>query len=85
MISSPVLFLNCNKVTFSKIYITVAYKRLCNCIIVGSKINIRVINKLDSTVPAIHWHGLELRHGYYWYDGALGLTECGVGAGQAGF
>ena len=36
-----------------------------------------------STSATIHWHGFELRHGYYWYDGAYGITQCSIDDGQS--
>jgi len=48
----------------------------------GAKIHIKVRNLLSSIAPTIHWHGLELRGGYYWYDGALGITQCGIDPNQ---
>ena len=48
----------------------------------GAKIHITVINHLKSTSATIHWHGFEMRHGYYWYDGAHRITQCGIDPDQ---
>jgi len=48
----------------------------------GAKIHFTVINKLRSTSATIHWHGFEMRHGFYWYDGAHKITQCGIDPGQ---
>ena len=40
---------------------------------------IKVINKLSGSIsPTIHWHGFLMRNGAYWYDGVMGITQCGI-------
>ncbi len=43
---------------------------------IGDKLVIHVTNKLNETT-SLHFHGL-FQNGTNYYDGALGITECGV-------
>ena len=29
--------------------------------------------------PTIHFHGMKMDKGYFWYDGVAGLTQCNIG------
>jgi len=49
----------------------------------GATVHITVRNMMYSTSATVHWHGFELRGGYFWYDGAYGITQCGIGPGNS--
>jgi len=44
----------------------------------GAKVNVKVTSHLYSITTSIHFHGFEKRNGYYWHDGASGITQCGI-------
>ena len=45
----------------------------------GAEVTVKVINKLSGSIsPTIHWHGFLMRNGAYWYDGVMGITQCGI-------
>ena len=50
----------------------------------GALVHIKVINNiLGGVAPTIHFHGFKMSHGYYWYDGVVGLTQCGIDPHQS--
>ena len=41
---------------------------------------LQVINNMQGGVGAtIHFHGMKMDKGYFWYDGVAGLTQCNIG------
>ena len=50
----------------------------------GALVHIKVINNiLGGVAPTIHFHGFKMSQGYYWYDGVVGLTQCGIDPHQS--
>eukprot|EP00808_Paulinella_micropora_P016821 g46550.t1 len=49
---------------------------------VGDTLKISVLNRLDTTIISIHWHGLKMRNNC-WMDGTLGITELGILPGES--
>ena len=50
----------------------------------GSLVHVKVINNiLGGVAPTIHFHGFKMGQGYYWYDGVVGLTQCGIDPNQS--
>jgi len=45
----------------------------------GALVHVKVNNNLFGAVaPTLHWHGFKMSNGYYWYDGVVGVTQCGI-------
>jgi hypothetical protein len=47
-------------------------------------VNITVINQLETSTLAIHWHGISQR-GSPWSDGADQVTQCGIPPGGGAY
>lgn len=48
----------------------------------GDRIVVNVTNTMSKNATTIHWHGL-FQNGTNWFDGASGITQCGIPAGQS--
>ncbi len=48
----------------------------------GDRLVVNVTNKLSGKETSIHWHGL-FQNGTNWFDGTVGVTQCGIPPGQS--
>jgi FtsP/CotA-like multicopper oxidase with cupredoxin domain len=48
----------------------------------GDRLVVNVTNKLSANATSVHWHGL-FQNGTNWFDGTVGVTQCGIPPGQS--
>ncbi len=49
----------------------------------GDRLVVNVTNKLrGSNTTSMHWHGI-FQNGTNWFDGTVGITQCGIPQGQS--